>query len=58
MVQPSADIEFQCTEDLYKSVLFLLSYDVASECELMLCIKIDKPLVVYRFSQNVMKWRF
>ena len=48
MVHPSGDIGFQCTEDLYKSVLpvFLLSYDVALECELMICIKIDKPLVV------------
>ena len=52
MVHPSGDIGFQCTEVLYKSVLFLLSYDVASECELMPCIKIDKPLVVYRFSET------
>ena len=32
-----------------------LSYDIASECEIIPCIKIDKPLVVYRFSGNTMK---
>ena len=37
---------------------YLLSYDVASGSEIKPCIKIDKPLVVYRFSGNVMKWRF
>ena len=31
-----------------------LSYDVASESEITLCNKIDKPLVVYRFTGNVM----
>ena len=31
---------------------------VASESEITSCIKIDKPLVVYGFSGNVMKWRF
>ena len=31
-----------------------LSYDVASGSEIMPCIKIDKPLVVYRFSGIVM----
>ena len=31
-----------------------LSYDVASGSEIMPCNKIDKPLVVYRFSGNVM----
>ena len=30
-----------------------LSYDMASENEITPCIKIDKPLVVYRFSGNV-----
>ena len=30
-----------------------LSYDVASGSEIKPCIKIDKPLVVYRFSGNV-----
>ena len=29
---------------------FTLSYDVASGSEITLCIKIDKALVVYRFS--------
>ena len=33
----------------------LLSYDAVSESEIMACIKIDKPLVVYRCSGNVMK---
>ena len=31
-----------------------LSYDVASGSEIMPCNKIDKPLVVYRFTGNVM----
>ena len=32
----------------------LLSYDVASGNEIAPCNKIDKPLVVYRFTGNVM----
>ena len=32
-----------------------LSYAVESESEIMPCIKIDKPLVVYRFWRNIMK---
>ena len=31
-----------------------LSFDVASWSEITPCSKIDKPLVVYRFSGNVM----
>ena len=31
-----------------------ISYDVASESEITPCNKIDKPLVVYRFTGNVM----
>ena len=31
-----------------------LSYDVASGSEIMPCNKIDKPLVVYRLTGNVM----
>ena len=31
-----------------------LSYDVASGSEITLCNKIDKPLVVYRSTGNVM----
>ena len=31
-----------------------LSYDVVSESEVTPCNKIDKPLVVYRFTGNVM----
>ena len=33
----------------------LLSNDVAFGSEITPCIEIDKPLVVYRFSGNVMK---
>ena len=36
-------------------VKHVLSYNVASGGVIMPCIKIDKPLVVYRFSGNVMK---
>ena len=32
----------------------LLSYDVASGSEITPCNKIDKPLVVYKFTGNVM----
>ena len=35
-----------------------LSYDVASGREITPCIKINKPLVVNRFSGSVMKLRF
>ena len=34
--------------------LLVLSYDVASSSDITPCNKIDKPLVVYRFSGNVM----
>ena len=33
---------------------FYLSYDIASGSEITPCNKIDKPLVVYRFTGNVM----
>ena len=33
---------------------FFLSFDVASGSEITPCNKIDKPLVVYRFTENVM----
>ena len=32
----------------------VLSYDIASGSEITPCNKIDKPLVVYRFTGNVM----
>ena len=32
-------------------------YHMTSGSEITPCIKIDKPLVVYRFSSNVMKLR-
>ena len=35
-------------------VLLNLSYDVASGSEITPCSKICKPLVVYRFTGNVM----
>ena len=34
---------------------YTLSYDVRSGSEITPCIKINKPLVVYRFWGNVMK---
>ena len=34
--------------------LILLSNDIASGSDITPCNKIDKPLVVYRFSGNVM----
>ena len=34
--------------------LILLSHDIASGSDITPCNKIDKPLVVYRFSGNVM----
>ena len=33
----------------------VLSYDITSGSVITPCIKINKPLVVYRFSGNVMK---
>ena len=46
----------QVDKPWYNVLLFylLLSYDVASGSEITLCIKIDKPLVVYIFSGNIM----
>ena len=49
-----------CTVVYWKTQNFsgnnnILSYDVASESEITPCIKIDKPLVVYRLTGNVMK---
>ena len=38
----------------WKTIEYELSYDVASGSEIMSCNKINKPLVVYRFSGNVM----
>ena len=43
------DIKRHSTSILYD----LLSYDVASGIEITPCKKIDKPLVVYRFTGNV-----
>ena len=42
------------TVSLIHKILTFLSYDVASESEITPCNKICKPLVVYRFSGNVM----
>ena len=41
---------YQCG-NIYNTIL---SYDVASGSEITLCNKIDQPLVVYRFTGNVM----
>ena len=41
-------------ETALEAVNVLLSYDVASGIEITSCNKICKPLVVYRFSGNVM----
>ena len=38
----------------YENEKHYLSYDVASGSEITPCNKIDKPLVVYRFTGNVM----
>ena len=40
--------------DALTDVYIRLSYDVASGSEITPCNKIDKPLVVYRFTGNVM----
>ena len=37
-----------------KGINLSLSYDVASESEITPCNKIDKPLVVYQLTGNVM----
>ena len=39
---------------MYVRYKICLSYGVASGSEITPCNKIDKPLVVYRFSGNVM----
>ena len=48
------DFIFGITVFIVSVVLLVLSYDVASESEITPCNKIDKPLVVYRFTGNVM----
>ena len=42
-----------CDISLYNGMYITLSYDVAPESEITPGIKMDKPLVVYRFSGNV-----
>ena len=42
-----------CGKTDHLFLIFILSYDVTSGSEITPCIKIDKPLVVYRFG-NVM----
>ena len=37
-------------------IIYILSHDVASESDITPCIKIDKPLVVYPFTGNEMKF--
>ena len=43
-----------CWKSYFAAQLLILSHDVASGSDITPCIKIDKPLVVYRFSGNVM----
>ena len=51
-------VYFVCTKNQEPTTKALLSYDVASESKIArknnAMQKIDKPLVVYRFSGNVM----
>ena len=44
-----------CGRDEVFQVMFesVLSYDVASGSEITPCNKIDKPLVVYRFTETL-----
>ena len=46
--------ETKTNMEILRMLKNLLSYDVASESEITPCNKIDKPLVVYRFTGNVM----
>ena len=39
---------------LYILYKILLSHDVASESDITPCIKIGKPLVVYKYKGNIM----
>ena len=41
----------------YSVIKHTLSYEVASVSEIMPCIKIDKPVVAYRFSMMFLKSR-
>ena len=43
-----------CSFIKLNTVVLFLSYDVASGSEITPCNKIDKPLVVYRFTGNIM----
>ena len=48
-------IPIQCIcQNMLKVILICLLYDVASGSEITPCNKINKPLVVYRFTGNVM----
>ena len=48
------DLFWNCMSHLLIIEENYLSYDVASGSEITPCNKIDKPLVVYRFTGNVM----
>ena len=43
------------TKNAFRYFIIIFYYDVAPGGEITPCNKIDKPLVVYRFSGNVMK---
>ena len=48
------DLLFSCIPWKKGFLKILLSYDVESWSKITPCNKIDKPLVIYRFSGNVM----
>ena len=54
MVHSLIDIKYTHIENIsFHLGIIPLAYDVASGSEIKSCDKIDKPLVVYRFSGNV-----
>ena len=48
------DLKFHALTVELSMIKFFSSYGVASGSEIMLCNKINKPLVVYRFSGSIM----
>ena len=46
-------LKYVCSNE-FDIVKTVLSYDVKSRIEITPCNKIEQPLVVYRFSGNVM----
>ena len=54
LVNGSQGVLYQIAQVRHTFYIRTLSYDVASGSEITPCNKICKPLVVYRFSGNVM----